>query len=67
MKETIPVEGMSCDHCIHAIESHVGELQGVAHVQVELSSKIVNVDFNENQVSRQKIVEVIEEQGYTVG
>jgi copper chaperone len=36
MNETLKVQGMSCAHCVNAVESSVGELQGVSSVKVDL-------------------------------
>ena len=60
------VQGMSCGHCVKAIESNVGELQGINEVKVDLSAAKVTVAFDASQVTIEKIKEVIEEQGYDV-
>ncbi|KYG34359.1 copper chaperone CopZ [Alkalihalobacillus trypoxylicola] len=66
MKEVIKVEGMSCGHCVKAIEENVGELKGVSAVTVDLSSGKVEIQFNADQVSLSDIEKTIEEQGYEV-
>ena len=33
---TYPVTGMTCEHCVNAVTSELGELDGVAAVTVEL-------------------------------
>jgi copper chaperone len=35
---TYLVSGMSCDHCVHAVDQEVSALAGVAQVDVELSA-----------------------------
>lgn len=35
---TYRVEGMSCDHCVHAVRTEVGALDGVTEVQVDLAT-----------------------------
>lgn len=60
------VQGMSCGHCVKAIEGSVGELEGVNQVSVNLEDALVDVSFNESQVSLDRIKETIEEQGYDV-
>lgn len=65
-KTTLNVEGMSCGHCIKAIEGSVGELKGVKYVKVSLESGTVDVECNTNEVSIEKIKETIEDQGYDV-
>ncbi|GAF64758.1 copper chaperone CopZ [Bacillus sp. TS-2] len=66
MKEVIKVEGMSCGHCVKAIEENVGELKGVSAVKVDLSSSKVEIQFDANQVSISDIEKTIEDQGYEV-
>ena len=63
---TLKVEGMSCGHCVKAVESSVGELNGIETVKVNLDEAEVAVSFNGAQVSLEQIKEAIEEQGYDV-
>lgn len=65
-KITLHVEGMSCGHCVKAVESSVGALQGVASVKVDLENKKVDVEFNEAEVTVETIKETIDDQGYDV-
>ena len=60
------VQGMSCGHCVKAVEGGVGELQGINEVKVDLNAAKVTVTFDEAQVSVAAIKEAIEEQGYDV-
>ncbi|MCS0824845.1 copper chaperone CopZ [Cytobacillus firmus] len=63
---TLNVQGMSCGHCVKAIEGSVGQLEGVNQVNVKLGEALVEVSFNESQVSLEKIKDTIEDQGYDV-
>lgn len=63
---TLNVKGMSCGHCVKAVEGSVGELEGVDQVSVNLDEALVEVSFNEAQVSSDRIKETIEDQGYDV-
>ncbi len=63
---TLNVQGMSCGHCVKAVEGSVGQLEGVQQVTVKLADAQVEITFNESQVSLDKIKETIEEQGYDV-
>jgi copper chaperone len=66
MKNTIlNVEGMSCSHCVNAVEKAVGALDGVSEVNVDLDSKKVTVDHDE-KVTLESIKNAIEDQGYDV-
>ena len=60
------VKGMSCGHCVKAVESSVGELQGINEVKVDLGAAQVTVAFDASQVTVEAIKEAIEEQGYDV-
>ena len=62
----LDVEGMSCQHCVNAVKSAVGELDGVEVVEVDLTIKKVSVDYDSSIVSLQKIKDAIEDQGYDV-
>ena len=65
-KVTLNVEGMSCGHCVKAVENSVGELNGVSSVRVDLEGKKVDVEFNGADVTLDKIKETIDNQGYDV-
>jgi copper chaperone len=63
---TLNVSGMSCGHCVKAVEGSVGELEGVKSVKVHLDSGKVDVEYNTKEVSVDRIKETIDEQGYDV-
>ncbi|WP_313805096.1 copper chaperone CopZ [Cytobacillus sp.] len=65
-KVTLNVTGMSCGHCVKAIEGSVGELAGVSNVKVHLENGTVDVEFSSAEVSLDKIKETIDDQGYDV-
>lgn len=64
--QTLHVQGMSCKHCVQAVEESVGQLDGVASVTVHLNDAKVDVQFDETKAPLTKIVEIIEDQGYDV-
>jgi copper chaperone len=41
---TYDVPGMSCGHCVAAIEAEIGKLDGVAMIEVDLATKKVRVE-----------------------
>ena len=65
-KVTLNVQGMSCDHCVKAVEGSVGKLNGVNSVKVNLKADTVDVEFNNQVVSLNEIKETIDDQGYDV-
>lgn len=63
---TLNVQGMSCEHCVKAVEGNVGALKGVTSVKVNLKANTVDIEFNNKEVSLDKIKETIDDQGYDV-
>lgn len=63
---TLNVKGMSCGHCVKAVEGSVGKLEGVSGVKVNLEEGTVAVDFNSDAVTVETIKETIDDQGYDV-
>jgi copper chaperone len=64
--ETLNVKGMSCGHCVSAVEGSVGELKGVSRVKVNLEAGLVEVEFDADVVSVEEIKATIDEQGYDI-
>ena len=60
------VQGMSCGHCVKAVEGGLAALQGINEVKVDLAAAQVAVSFNASQVTVEAIKDAIEEQGYDV-
>ena len=60
------VQGMSCGHCVKAVEGSLVALQGINDVNVDLGAAKVAVAFDAAQVTVEAIKEAIEEQGYDV-
>jgi copper chaperone len=65
-KVTLSVNGMSCGHCVKAVEGSVGALEGVSNVKVNLEAGEVDVEYNNDVVTLDKIKETIDDQGYDV-
>ncbi|UMY55262.1 MULTISPECIES: copper ion binding protein [Paenibacillus] len=61
---TLNVEGMSCNHCVKAVE---GALEKVgATAKVSLETKQVNVEYDESKLNVEALKTAIEDQGYDV-
>ena len=67
MLKKFSVGGMTCSACSAGIERNVSKLDGVNSVAVSLIEKMMTVDFDENAVSAEKIIAVVEKLGYTAG
>ncbi|SER58333.1 copper chaperone CopZ [Salipaludibacillus aurantiacus] len=65
-KETIQVEGMTCNHCKQAVEGALNKVDGVAKAEVNLDANNVTVEYEDSQVNLSTLKEEIEDQGYDV-
>lgn len=63
-KVTLKVEGMSCGHCVNAVETAVR--QAGAAGTVDLASGTVTIEYDENAVTLEQLKQAIEDQGYDV-
>jgi copper chaperone CopZ len=56
------VEGMTCDHCVHAVRTEVGAIDGVDRVDVDLATKVVRV--HGDHVEDAAVQAAVDEAGY---
>lgn len=64
---TLPVSGMTCQHCVGRVEKNVSALAGVDKVDVSLENATVAVAYDKSSVTVDQITEAIEDAGYDVG
>ncbi|MEV6981626.1 heavy-metal-associated domain-containing protein [Sphaerisporangium sp. NPDC051017] len=62
---TYTVTGMTCDHCVSSVKEEVGEVPGVAAVEVDLPTGRVDVTGTA-PLDDEAIRAAIEEAGYKV-
>jgi len=62
---TFTVTGMTCDHCVRAVETEVGKLAGVASVSVDLASGRVTLR-GDGPVDHAAVRAAVEDAGYEV-
>ncbi|MGZ4590704.1 MAG: heavy-metal-associated domain-containing protein [Actinomycetes bacterium] len=62
---TFRVEGMTCDHCRHAVTTEICAVPGVESVAVDLPSGTVTVAAT-TPVDRSDIAAAVDEAGYTL-
>jgi copper chaperone CopZ len=62
---TIRVEGMTCDHCRHAVTAEICALPGVDGVTVDLPTGAVTVSAA-RPIDRTDIAAAVDEAGYTL-
>ncbi len=58
---TYCVRGMTCEHCVRAVEAEVGAVAGVSGVRADLETKTVSV---EGDVDDDAVRAAIAEAGY---
>lgn len=64
MKATLNVEGMHCGGCAKKVEASVKGLGAAG--EVDLKSKSIAVEYDENRISLNDIKEAIQKTGYSV-
>ena len=64
MKKEFKVEGLKCSGCAKAVENAVSALEGVEKASVDLEVKKLTVEFLQDKVEEQKIIEAISKAGY---
>jgi copper chaperone CopZ len=60
---TFLVPGMTCEHCVAAVDAEVRKVPGVTDVAVDLASKVVRVT---GEPSGDDVVAAIDDVGYEV-
>lgn len=63
MKKDFKIEGMSCNHCVMAVQKNLSKLNIKKH-EVKIGS--ANVEFDEIETKEVMIVKAIEDAGYKV-
>jgi copper chaperone len=67
VQETVlSVPEISCEHCVHTINTALGKLLGVEMVSTDIPSKTVQLRYDPTQVSLETIESTLDEEGYTV-
>ena len=62
-KLTLEVPNIGCDGCVKAIQLELGELPGVARVDGDVASRMIQVEFNA-PASHEQIVEALKQIDY---
>jgi len=63
---TLSVPDISCEHCVHAINTSLGGLTGVETVATDIPTTTVHLRFHPDQLSLQQIEIALYDIGYTV-
>ena len=60
------VGGMTCSACSNRVERGVKKMEGINNANVNLTTEILTVDFDENKISSDKIEKKVEALGYSI-
>jgi copper chaperone len=60
---TYTVVGMTCEHCVRSVQEELGQIPGVATVDVDLASGSVTVT-SDDVLDRDLVQAAVEEAGY---
>jgi copper chaperone len=63
---TLLVPDISCGHCKSSIEGAVASMDGVARVEVSISKRTVDIEYDPVQVDLAAIIIAIDDQGFEV-
>lgn len=63
---TLTAPDISCGHCVSTVQQAVGEIAGVEAVTASVDTKAVDVRFDPQVVSTEKIEAVLDDAGYPV-
>lgn len=61
---TMKIDGMTCGHCVSAVDKALRKVDGVAVEQVAVGS--ATVSFDPSAVSEARIAEAVKDEGYAV-
>ena len=64
VKETYKVDGMTCAACSAAVERVTSRLEGVSSVSVNLNMKKMQIEYDSDLVTKDKIFEKINKAGF---
>lgn len=60
----LKVQGMSCGHCVSAVQKALASQKGVTEANVDLEAGAAEVSYDESEVGTEQLVAAIEGEGY---
>ena len=60
------VEGMSCENCARSIKNALMQLNGVYNVIVDIETKRVAIEYDDERLNDEIIRETIEDRGFKI-
>ena len=64
MIKEFKVEGLKCSGCAKAVENAVSAVEGVEKANIDLEAKKLTVEFVQDKVDVQRIIESVSKAGY---
>lgn len=64
VKKKLKIEGMHCNSCVMNIEFDLEDVEGVKSVKASLVREECEVEFDEEKVNEQVIIQTIQKTGY---
>ena len=65
-KKKLKVQGMHCSSCAINIDFDLEDLEGIKSAKTSYAKQECEVEFDEEKINDQKIIQTIKETGYTV-
>ncbi len=62
---TLKVQGMSCEHCAHAVTSALQSIDGVRTARVDLQAGRAVIEYDESRADVARMVAAVVDEGYT--
>lgn len=66
IKKKLKIEGMHCTSCAMNIDFDLEDLEGIKSAKTSYTKQETEIEFDEEKVSNQKIIQTIKKTGYTV-
>ncbi|MFQ5770867.1 MAG: cation transporter, partial [bacterium] len=63
-KVNLAIEGMACEYCVKTVNERISALPGVVSTTVSLADKTARVIIQENKLSLDELIDVIERAGF---
>jgi copper chaperone len=60
----LKIGGMSCGHCVEAVEKALRNQSGVRRATVHLDSGAAEVEYEEREVAPEQLVAAVQAEGY---
>lgn len=64
MNKSFNIEGLHCASCVSALEKAMNKLEGVQVVSVNLATQKMEIEYSEEIISEQQIIDAVSKAGY---